>query len=206
MHERKHADLWQKLVDESGEDEIAHAATVSVEQAEADLTAAGFDVGAERAKANAFLDSLESAAPKSAPPLARIAPQTRPMASRAPNEARSARSRPAVAWLAAAAMIGAVASGGLIAAFQTLLQSGPTVMAPPPPSTSAPVPLAADLAAAATLRREANAACDAQRWSLCLANLDKARSVDPDGDGSTAVKSLRDKAIARIVEAEAPGP
>src|SRR5690348_16844620 len=60
MAPRKHADLWNKLVDEAGEDEIDRAANVSVEQAEAELKAAGFDVAAERAKANAFLDALEN--------------------------------------------------------------------------------------------------------------------------------------------------
>ena len=51
-------DIWQDLVDEAGEDAIERAASVSVEQAEKELAAAGFDVPAERAKASAFLDEL----------------------------------------------------------------------------------------------------------------------------------------------------
>jgi hypothetical protein len=47
--------LWEKLVDEI----IDEAASVSVAQAEADLAAAGFDVAAERARAEAFLAWLE---------------------------------------------------------------------------------------------------------------------------------------------------
>jgi hypothetical protein len=203
MSERKHVDLWKKLVDEAGEDEIDRAASVSVEQAEADLKAAGFDVAAERAKANAFLDALESGAQRSAP---REAPQVTPPAARVAGEKRRARRRPAFAWLAAAATLGAVAGGALVAALQQ-----PTIVGaprPPAPSTSVPVvPSAADLVAAADLRRQAAAACDTKQWSLCLADLDRARVADPGGDDAPAVKSLRDKAIARIMQKpEAPPP
>ncbi len=52
--------LWQELVDEAGEDAIDAAAAVTVEQAERDLAAAGFDVAAERAAALAWLDELEA--------------------------------------------------------------------------------------------------------------------------------------------------
>jgi hypothetical protein len=62
MSERKHADLWNELVDEAGEEEIDRAVSVSVAEAEADLKAAGFDVAAERAKAGAFLDAMERGA------------------------------------------------------------------------------------------------------------------------------------------------
>jgi hypothetical protein len=200
MSERKHADLWKKLVDEAGEDEIDRAASVSVEQAEADLKAAGFDVAAERAKANALLDTLESGAPRSAP---RVAPQGAPVAARAADEKRRARPRPLIAWLAAAATFGGVAGGGLVAALQPAPVGTPS---PPAPSTSVPVvPSAADLAAAADLRRQAAAACDAKQWDLCLADLDKARATEPGADDAPAVKSLRDKAIAGILEKrEAP--
>jgi hypothetical protein len=51
--------LWQKLVEEAGEELIEQAAAVSVAQAEKELTEAGFDVAAERARAEAFLASLE---------------------------------------------------------------------------------------------------------------------------------------------------
>jgi hypothetical protein len=190
MSDRKHVDLWKKLVDEAGEDEIDRAASVSVEQAEADLKAAGFDVAAERAKANAFLDALESGAPRSAP---REAPQVTPPAARVAGEKRRARRRPAFAWLAAAATLGGVAGGALVAALQ------------PPAIVSAPRP--PDVVAAIDLRRQAAAACDTKQWSLCLADLDRARVADPGGDDAPGVKSLRDKAIARIVQKpEVPPP
>jgi hypothetical protein len=56
---RTHKELWDHLVAEAGEEEIEKAASMSVEQAEAELRAAGFDVAAERARAEAFLDDLE---------------------------------------------------------------------------------------------------------------------------------------------------
>lgn len=189
MSEHKNADLWEKLVDETGDDEIDRAASVNVDQAEADLKAAGFDVAAERAKANAFLDALGSA--EGAPP------ERRP---RAADEKRQRRPRrPSVAWLAAAATVGGMAGGGLVA---TLGQGAIVYQAPPEvPSTSVPfVSSAADLVTAVGLRRKASAACDAKQWGLCLADLDKAGAVDPGGDDAPAVKSLRDKAIAGIVE------
>jgi hypothetical protein len=53
-------ELWQRLVDEAGEDEIERAASVTVAQAEKDLAQAGFDVAAERARARAVLDELDA--------------------------------------------------------------------------------------------------------------------------------------------------
>jgi hypothetical protein len=50
--------IWQQLVDESGEDEIKRAANVSVAQAERELLLAGFDVNKERAEADAWLKKL----------------------------------------------------------------------------------------------------------------------------------------------------
>jgi hypothetical protein len=60
MPPRSPESLWQQLVDEAGDDAIERAAAVSVAQAERDLAAAGFDVAAERALANARVVALES--------------------------------------------------------------------------------------------------------------------------------------------------
>jgi hypothetical protein len=63
-----------------------------------------------------------------------------------------------------------------------------------------------DLVAAATLRREATAACDARSWSACLSKLDEARSADPAGDETPAMKSLRARALEGIEEKRRPEP
>jgi hypothetical protein len=179
MSARKHADLWNKLVDEAGEEEIERAASMSVEQAEAELRAAGFDVAEERAKANAFLDALEGV--------------TREPAS---NPQRRPSRRPAVVWLAAAASVGALAGGMLESALEL-----PLVAKPHPRD-----PGAAEVAAAGQLRRDAATACNDKHWSLCLADLDKARAADPDGDDTSAVRTLRDRALAAILDPSQPPP
>jgi hypothetical protein len=178
MSARKHADLWSHLADEAAEDEIERAASVSVEQAEAELRAAGFDVAEERAKANAFLDALEGGS-------------RGPAVSETPPRSQRRRSgRPAVVWLAAAASIGAVAGGTLVSSVEL-----PLVARSRPHK-----PSAAELASAAQLRRDATIACGAKQWSVCLADLDKARAVDPDGDDAQVAKDLRGEAVAEILK------
>ncbi|HLK37423.1 MAG TPA: hypothetical protein VKU41_11775 [Polyangiaceae bacterium] len=182
MAERKHADLWNELVAEAGEDEIDRAASVSVAQAEAELRAAGFDVAAERAKAGAFLEALEKG-PGETKPAPRVPEETRPTKARPPR-------RPVLAWLAAAASFGALAGGSLVAA----LEPAGVVTAPRPARPSPEI-----LAAAADLRRQASTACDAKQWAVCLADLDAARAVDPDGDDEPVVQAVRGRALAAIL-------
>ena len=184
MSKRQPKDLWKQLVDEVGEEEIERAASVSVEQAEAELTAAGFDVPAERARANAFLDALAAGTP-----VAAVAQEPAPRRTRR----QPGGPRPAV-WLAGAATV-AVAGGVLYAAIHP--RATPTqASAEPMPTMPTPVPAAApNLVAAEDLRRQASAACDAQQWSACLAHLDEARAFDPDGDDTPAVKATRARAI-----------
>ena len=59
MSPRNPAALWRRLVEEAGEEAIDAAASLSVAQAERDLAAAGFDVAAERAVAEAWVDALD---------------------------------------------------------------------------------------------------------------------------------------------------
>ncbi|MGH7439738.1 MAG: hypothetical protein ACRENE_28950 [Polyangiaceae bacterium] len=51
-------ELWRYLVEEAGEALIEEASRVSVAQAERELAAAGFDVVAERRKAEATIERL----------------------------------------------------------------------------------------------------------------------------------------------------
>jgi hypothetical protein len=74
---RTHAELWKVLVDEVAEDEVDRAASVSVAQAEQELAAAGFDVAAERARAEAFLEELEGPQPSSQKRPRRAPPERR---------------------------------------------------------------------------------------------------------------------------------
>lgn len=187
MAKRTAADLWEQLVDEAGEDLIARAASTSVQDAEKELAAAGVDVAAERAEAERFLQDLASGALDE-----RIAkPETSGLRERSeapppkPAERRESRKpRSSLAWLAAAASF-AVGVGGTYA----MMGGGsPGVSAPRPPEPPA----------AAELRRQAAAACDAKRWAECLADLDEARRLDPPGDDEESIKAQRDQAIRGI--------
>jgi len=174
--------LWQKLVDEAGEDLIEQAAAVSVAQAEKDLAAWGFDVAAERARAEAFLVSLEGAAPEEQDVAEAVAQE-------APKRARK-KPRPAAVWVAAAAA--AVAAGATV----TYVATRPPAEArspTPPPSTGTAAP-SAELAAAADLRHRAFAACSQGRTGECLSLLDEAAAKDPAGDTTPKVQRLRQKA------------
>jgi hypothetical protein len=57
---RTAGEIWDKLAEEAGEDAIERASSVSVGHAERELREAGFDVAAERAKADALMDRLET--------------------------------------------------------------------------------------------------------------------------------------------------
>jgi hypothetical protein len=205
MSKRTPKEVWQKLVDEAGEEEIERAASVSVEQAEKELAAAGFDVAAERATANAFLEALERGelpAPATATATA-TAPATAPATATEPEAAFAVpqdpvvlpdRRRPVVFWLAAAATV--TVGGGLLYAALRPPPAPPPPSPEPPPSVPAPVDsVVPDLVAAADLRLKATVACDAKRWDDCLAYLDRARALDPAGDDAPAVKATRDRAL-----------
>ena len=95
--------LWQKLVDEAGEELIEEAAAVSVAQAEKDLAAWGFDVAAERARAEAFLVSLETAVAEEgvAEAVAQEAPTSSPERPDRAGKSERKKARPAAVWVAA---------------------------------------------------------------------------------------------------------
>ncbi len=83
--------------------------------------------------------------------------------------------------------------------------SGVVAVAQPPEQPPEPSPAPSfnpkpDLVAAADWRRKATAACDAKKWEECLANLDIARAIDPDGDETPAVKATRAKAIKGVLD------
>jgi hypothetical protein len=197
MSQRKYTELWNELVDEADEDENENGPAASVAQTEAELKAAGFDVAAERAKANAFLEELGGGAGEPTREPIREGGRRRAVGEPRRVERRSARRPAFAAWLAAAATLGAVAGGLFVEALPLAGVQVPSLA----PSTSPTVrPSAADLAAAADLRREATAACDTKQWSVCLADLDRARTIDPGGDDARVMQHLRDEAIEGILK------
>jgi outer membrane protein TolC len=75
-------------------------------------------------------------------------------------------------------------------------------MPAPEPVESAPP----QLVSAADLRRDAFGECQVHEWAACLADLDRARAIDPAGDAAPAVKDARARAIAGIVSNKPPMP
>jgi hypothetical protein len=180
----KKSELWKQLVAEVGDEEVERAASVTRAEAEAELRAAGFDVAAERARAEAFLDALAN---REATPRA------------APREGRRGLP-PAVVLFGTAAL--AAAAGAALYATTHRPPEQPVAPLPPPTTPPSVVPTAppASLVTAADLRRLAAADCDAHEWDACLAHLEEARALDPAGDDAPAVRKLRAEAIPGILK------
>ncbi len=70
----------------------------------------------------------------------------------------------------------------------------------PVPSEVAPTPRER----AGHLREDALAACDRREWGTCLDGLDRAKDLDPAGDGDTRIQSARAAASAATHPAPAP--
>jgi hypothetical protein len=207
--------VWRQLVDEAGEDEIAAILSLTQEQVDAELAGLpGFDAKKEQGAADRFLEDLASGALEAsmglgaAAPTATEEPPTSAVVAIAqpqqpPVLARPPRRRPRTGMVLLFAAIAAAAAGGAL--YVTLRHGAPSPAPPspePPPEPSPSpsfVPPPPDLMAAADWRRKAIGACDAQEWKECLADLDIARAIDPDGDDAPLVKSTRAKAIKGIL-------
>jgi hypothetical protein len=187
MSKREPKDVWKALVKEAEDDEadFQQAAGATREQVDASLAAQGLDPKAERAAVGDWRREIEQRV------ALRKATATEQRASTRP------RGRPRPILVLLAATVGAAATGGLIYA---LARPAPPVPAAPAPAPSIPEPspvesVAPDpLVAAATLRKNAFADCDAFQWQGCLHYLDQARELDPAGDAAPEVKKARDRA------------
>jgi hypothetical protein len=172
-------ELWAELVEEAGEDLIEAAASVSVEQAEADLRAAGFDLDEEQARAEAFLASLAGTQAEAKERPAETKKET-------PGEEKVVPPKPAARTTRRPLVVWAVAAAAVAASTATLyLELRPPMVASPSPEA---------LAAAAELRHRATVACDEGRPAECLSLLDGARAKDPAGDAEPEVARLRARA------------
>lgn len=215
MAKRTAKQVWQQLVDEAGEQAIEEVLAMSPEQVDRELERHGFDLAAEDAKADKFLHDLghgfidasggapDPVAPSPEPRPASGVVSTRQPARRTAPDRR--RRPPAAVVLLAAVTAGAVAGGAIYAARhhgQAPSPPGPQPPGPAPsPSSTAPGPeqtLPPDLVAAADWRKKAFTACDAERWTECLADLDQARALDPAGDSAPLAKSARERALRAL--------
>jgi hypothetical protein len=193
-------EILTAIEDSAFDEELERVTAMTPEQRRAELEGAGFDVEELHVEADAWADRMNQKpddAPSPEVPVLAVAAVAQAAVRHAAERDRRRRPVPLVAWLAAAAT--ATVVGGAL--YATLHRTpGPAIgPVPPEPTTPAPLPSAVpDLVAAVELRRLAAVACNAQQWSACLARLDEARAVDPDGDGATPVKTLRDRAIQEL--------
>jgi hypothetical protein len=186
-------EIWSALEKEarSGDD-----AEMSVEDAIKELAAAGVDVAKEQAEARGIRTGLER----------NIA--ARAGASRARGKAQGRTPRPSstrtrIVWLAAAAVLIASAAAAYMHFMHgqdphpdaPMQAPSAPVTAPPPPANGKPP--STELIAA-DLRRQAFAACDAERWGECMSLLKRARDADPAGDADARVEAARQTAAAHL--------
>jgi hypothetical protein len=179
-------EVWQGLVDEAGDELIAAAEQMSDEDVEKELADAGFDLDAEHAKADAFLDALERGDPlPDEQPVSAIVAIPKDPAKVLPLPVRRKRPRVAVMALVAAAT---VTVGG---ALYALTRQADHHQPEPPPL---PPPPSSNLDRAKELRKDAAVAYDAKDYEGCLRDLQKAKELDLAGDSDEGVRSLRWKA------------
>ena len=194
--------VWRTAVNEAAEDELEfqRAANESVAEAEKELADMGVDVAAERERAQAWRRELEE----------RVAARKRKELvdrERVRSIRPERRAPPAVVWLVAAT-VGAAVGGGIVYAtmHRTPAPEAPAPQPPPSRTPTPPAPQKTDLVAAADIRRDAVAECDARRWDECLADLDRARALDPAGDETRPMQEARKQAIAGILANKPPKP
>lgn len=187
-------EVWRQLVDEAGEDEIERAASVSVAQAEKDLARAGFDVAAERAKADALIGELEAGRSSGKVAIATAAREP-PMAlvTRVP-EPKGKERKGSMVLIAAATLVLGAAIIVILSVILPLIRGG-DITADRVASTSS------SKQRAAVLRRYATDACRKRRWDACRQSLDDARTLDPAGEETPEVVTLR-----KTIDETAPTP
>jgi hypothetical protein len=198
--------LWEELVEEAGEEEIAAADAMTVADAEAYLTANGFDVKAERAKAAAFLDDLAGRTKAKDATAAKAKDETPARDASAPARPASAKARSGGRRVSPAAILAAaaVATAGAAAIYAAVHEKGGREEAVPEPSAPVPAVREQDLVAAGDLRAKAQAAMGEGQPDVCVKLLDQAKAKDPAGDQAPDVVTLRKRAVDALAEPPLP--
>ena len=221
MTKRTASELWDALDEATVDAEIESALEKTPDEHRRELVEAGFDLDKVHAQADAFFDSLPAEArpaperpPTEVPaaPTAAAKPPATPPATATPSASApppATAPSPATATPPATAMPPATATppatspprvwrrrvaiavptalalaAGVAVAIQS---SSPPIVGTPPPR---------ETLHAMDLRREARDACESRSWKTCLDKLDEARALDPSGDETPDVQSLRHEAEA----------
>ena len=192
MTKRTASELWDALDEATVDAELESALEKTPEEARRELVDAGYELDKVHAEADAFFASLpaEARPAPASPPEAPTAPSAadKPPAPApatatppAPTAPRVWRMRVAIAVPTALAL-----AAGVAVAVQ--LTSPPPIVRTPRPETPEEH--------AATLRQEAREACESRSWKTCLDKLDEARALEPGGNETPEVQSLRHTAEA----------
>lgn len=189
------AATWERLEKLAVKEEAERVAGMSDAELDANLASRGHDPQAVRARGAALAARLMQDQGK---PFGSVMAPVTPVAQRPPEARR--RRRPVPLWLAAAAVVAAGAGALAYVELRTPPAPPPVPTLPPPPS---PAPTQDPLlVSAADLRASAFAACKDLRWADCVADLDRAKELDPAGDGAPEVVAAR----RRAREATTTGP
>jgi hypothetical protein len=186
MTKRTASELWDALDEATVDAELESALEKTPEENRRELVEAGYDLDQVHAKADAFFASLPAEAPPAPAPSPAEAPSapTAPTAAAGPPAATAPPATPAPRVrrmrLAVVVPTALALAAGVALAIQA---SSPPVVTSPPPETP--------VEHAATLRREARHACESRSWKTCLDKLDEARVLDPSGNETPEVQSLR---------------
>ncbi len=165
--------------------EIERALALSPAERRAEVQAAGYDLAALDAKADAVHDAARRAVAR-----AQAENEARRHASEPP------RRRPGTLWLLAAAVV--VVAGAAWFATRSSPQPPPAPSPPPTAPTRSPAPSPELVARANEARARAFAQCARSEWFECTVSLDQARDLDPAGDTAPEVMRARDRAMAAM--------
>jgi hypothetical protein len=179
---------------QAAEDEMDRILALSDADLDAELSQAGLDPKAERARGGPMGREAHRAAARlvehgvhdgDATAWTRAEPRATPVVR--PRFARR------VFALAAAAAV----AGGIVVGVRWMTSRTEVAVPSPPadaaPADAAPAPTPAPPASAEDLRRQAADACDQYLWARCRNLLDTAAARDPDGEATAAVQALRRK-------------
>jgi hypothetical protein len=180
------AETWKALEDQAASDEMDRILALGDRALDEELVGLGFDAKAERARSAAMGEKTMK------PAEAKRRREIEPLPLKRGARRRSVANR----WvfsLAAALGVGVA----YLFVVPLLVVQTPVGKPPGPPAGDG----GASTMAADELRRAALQACEMANWRECVEGLDRARAVDPAGDGRADVQRWR-RAAGPAIEAK----
>jgi hypothetical protein len=168
-----------------GDDDMDAVLAMTDAEVRAELEADGVDLKALDAKAAAIAAKTEAAPGKSGTPAPTAEPpatSTQKLGTVVPLRPRTAR------WMKWGPIAIAAGTGGVIGLSQLIEMGQPSVLVA---SGQDAGPESERRREARALRADARAACEDQKWARCLSLLDRAATLEPEGDTTPEARRLR---------------